>query len=179
MLITNVLGKARKKPNSCGHVRNFQTPLPYGKTRFFADTKNKYIFFFDMHIKRSRIVKYVWFCLKKSFLQSHLVGDVLLCGWFQLTMMPNEYISQNISTKYIFLRFRTFCIFEEKKIISFGQGIDSPPNPFTDMSAILLGFFYFFPLLESRKKTFSNCSAITPPPPPGPETLKTGGFFCF
>ena len=35
----NVAREGVKKPNSCGHVRNFLTPPPpYGKNRFFAET---------------------------------------------------------------------------------------------------------------------------------------------
>ena len=106
---------------SCRQVLNVLSspPLPLWQTGFLRTFEKIGFFlsFFDMYMKRSRIV------------QIPITG-------------PNEHI---FSSKYIFFRFRTFCIvfsFLKYTYFSCGLGVPGwPPLPFTDRSVTFRCFF--------------------------------------
>ena len=74
---------------------------------------------------------------------------------------------------YIFLRFRTFCIFSplrKKHLFSCGQYVDPAPPPplLPSPSSLSFFFFFFFPLLKKKKENFwggGGGGYIFPPPP--------------
>ena len=68
---------------------------------------------------------------------------------------PNEYISQNFSSKYIFFCFIKFCIIFFFKKTNWLQTGGMTPLPFTDMSSTIR-FVYAFPKNLQAIKT--KCS---------------------
>ena len=119
--------RRQKSPNNiCGHVCNLLTPPPNRAAKtVFCGYQNK---FFYTNIKGSRMV-YRWF----QFIYIDLYEAGLI-----------EYILQNFSSKYIFFRFRTFCIFFSLKKCLRAEFWHPPPKkkPLQTCPQ-LLGVFFF------------------------------------